>query len=534
MTKLAAIRASASVLDGSAQAADLTLTADVCVIGSGAGGAVAASVLSAAGRSVLIVEEGGYYTAEADFDMQERHVLPKLYQEAMLRATADGAISILQGRAVGGTTVVNWTTSFRTPEHVVDHWKRQHHVGGLAYADLVPHYEAIESRLGIHRVPEEEMNANNRRLFEGCKAKGWKAETLRRNVYRCQQTGMCGQGCPVNAKRSMLVTLIPDAIDSGARLLFRCRVDRLVREGAAITTAEATLLDAEGTRPTGKRVTIRAKHFIVAGGAINSPALLLRSGLNDNQQVGRRTFIHPAIGVAGLYAEPIHAESGAPQSVASHEFAHRGTDMGMFLEAAPFYPVTGAIITPGFGADHAAAMKKHAHRTSHVAILIDGFHEGDDGGVVKLRPSGAPVLDYPLTSRLWEAIRFGHKQLAEINFAAGAKSVLTVHDPPIEIQTPQQIGTLLDGASWRAQTVPIFTAHQMGGCAMGDDAKTSVVRSADLRHHELQNLYVMDGSVFPTSLGVNPQESIYGLVRLMATRLADAKPAAGLASTPFA
>src|SRR5262249_38975091 len=150
-----------------------------------------------------------------------------LYQESMQRATADLAISVLQGRAVGGTTVVNWTTSFRTPEDVVAHWADKHAVRGFKYADLVPHYEAIEARLGIHKVEESSMNRNNRLLFDGCKAKGWVVETTRRNVWQCMQTGACGMGCPVNAKRSMLVTLIPDAIDAGAKLVFRCRVDRL-------------------------------------------------------------------------------------------------------------------------------------------------------------------------------------------------------------------------------------------------------------------------------------------------------------------
>lgn len=523
MTKVVKVRAGANVIDGSAATADLTLSADVCVIGSGAGGAVAASVLVAAGHSVVIVEEGGYYTAEDDFDMEERHVTPKLYQEASLRATADGAVSILQGRAVGGTTVINWTTSFRTPTKVVEHWKKRHGVGGFSYADLVPHYDAIEARLAIHKVAESDMNPNNRKLLEGCRAKGWQAETLSRNVFQCQQTGMCGLGCPVNAKRSMLVTLIPDALDAGAKLLFRCRVDRLVTAGGRVTTAEGTLLDGPGTTPTGRKVTITASRFVLAGGAINSPALLLRSGVTDGGRVGRRTFIHPAVGVSGIYADPIRASSGAPQSAASHHFVDRGNDMGMFLEAAPLYPTFAAVTTPGYGAEHAAALKGLVNATSHVAILIDGFHDDEAGGTVKLRPSGAPVLDYPLTDRHWEAIRFAHKRLAELNFAAGAKRFLTIHDPPVEVQSSQQIDGVLDAAPWRPHTLPVFTAHLMGGCAMGDDPATSVVRSADLRHHALANLYVMDGSVFPTSLGVNPQESIYGLVRLMATRMAATK-----------
>ena len=127
----------------------------------------------------------------------------------MTRATADAGITILQGRTVGGTTVVNWTTSFRTPEDVVAHWKSKHAVGGFAYADLIPHYDAIESRLAIAKVDYVTLNQNNKTLYDGCKKLGWEVDTLKRNVFACMQTGMCGLGCPVNAKRSMLVTLVP-------------------------------------------------------------------------------------------------------------------------------------------------------------------------------------------------------------------------------------------------------------------------------------------------------------------------------------
>ena len=518
MTKLSTVRASRNVIDGSAAAGDLELSADVCVIGSGAGGAVVASVLAEAGVSVILVEEGGYYST-ADFDMHEAHTVPKLYQESMQRTTADLAISVLQGRAVGGTTVVNWTTCFRTPEDVVDHWAKKHAVGGFTYADLVPHYEAIEARLSIHKVDETAMNRNNRRLHDGCKAKGFAVETTRRNVHQCLQTGYCGTGCPINAKRSMLVTLVPDAIDAGARLLFRARVDRLELAGGAATTARCTLLDAAGYGVTGKRATVRAKRFVLSGGAINSPAVLLRSGLDQGGLTGTRTFLHPTVGVSGLYDEPIEAFVGAPQTAASHAFAHRGEDVGFFMEAAPGYPVLGATAMPGFGAGHRRLMETLARRTVHIALAIDGFHDGVPGGTVKLRPSGAPLLDYPITPGLWEAFRTAHRRLIEVNLAAGAREVTTLHDPALTFTREDELDRL-DGAPWEPCRLGLFTAHQMGGCRMGDDARTSVVRSEDLRHHAVSNLYVIDGSVLPTALGVNPQESIYGLSRLMATRLA--------------
>lgn len=521
MTKLATIRSSPRVTDGAA-AADLALTADVCVVGTGAGGAVTASVLADAGLDVLMLEEGAYATSD-DFTMRERDVVPKLYQEGGTRATADASVAILQGRTVGGTTVVNWTTSFRTPEDVVAHWAARHGVRGFAYADLVPHYEAIERRLAIAKVEPDAMNANNRSLYDGCKSLGWDVDTTRRNVFACMQTGFCHLGCPVNAKRSMLVTLVPDAIDRGARLVFRARAERFEVEGGAVKSLAGSFLDAEGRAPTGKAFTVRAKRFVLSGGAINSPALLLRSGLDAGGIVGTRTFIHPALGSAAFFDCEIRPFEGAPQSAASHHFARRGDDVGVFLEAVPWYPGLASSALPGFGAGHEALMEQAARTAFHVALLIDGFHDDVPGGKVTLRPSGAPVLDYPVVPKLWSAFRFAQKRMAEAALAAGAKKVLSLHDRPAVMTRKEDVDAAVDAARWEAGAVPLFTAHLMGGCRMGDDPASSVVRSSDLRHHALSNLHVVDGSVFPTSLGVNPQESIYGLARLMATRIAAAK-----------
>jgi choline dehydrogenase-like flavoprotein len=155
----------------------------------------------------------------------------------------------------------------------------------------------------------------------------------------------------------------------------------------------------------------------------------------------------------------------------------------------------------------------------HIALAIDGFHDDVPGGTVRLRPSGAPLLDYPIVPRLWEAFRTAQKRLIEVGLAGGAKEVTTLHDPPLTFTRAADVD-LVDKAPWEPCRVGVFTAHQMGGCRMGDDPRDAVVRSEDLRHHTLKNLHIVDGSVFPTSLGVNPQESIYGLARLMATRIA--------------
>jgi choline dehydrogenase-like flavoprotein len=505
---------SGAFVDAATLADGATLQADVVVIGSGAGGAVTAGELARAGFEVLVLEEGGHHT-RADFKMREDINYPMLYQESGARATKDLGVTILQGRAVGGSTVVNYTTSFRTPPRVYDHWKKAHAVGEISVADLSPHWDAVEERLHIEKVDYAQTNRNNRTLYDGAKALGLQVDTTKRNVKRCMQSGYCGMGCPVDAKQSMLITYLPDAVEHGARVLSRCRVDKLTVAAGRVGGAECTVIGDDGYNPSGKRITVKAKRFVLAAGGIGSPAILIRSGLGGGM-VGRRTFLHPVQGVFAHYKDPVEPYYGAPQSVASHAHADRGDDVGVFYEAAPMHPMLAAVATAGFGAVHHELMQKLPFLAAHVALAIDGFHPSEEGGTVTVRPSGAPLLDYVTPPRVREALREGVKWLVRINFAAGAHEVGFGEFPMLMLKSDQDVA-MLDGYDMGKQ--PLFSAHVMGGCKMGDDARTSVVRSKDLRHHTLENLHVIDGSVFPTSLGVNPQESIYGLARLVSSRL---------------
>jgi choline dehydrogenase-like flavoprotein len=203
--------------------------------------------------------------------------------------------------------------------------------------------------------------------------------------------------------------------------------------------------------------------------------------------------------------------------VASHAHAQRGDDVGLFYECAPLHPMMASVALPGIGAAHRAWMKELPYLAAHIALSIDGFHPSEQGGTVTLRPSGAPLLDYPVPPRIYEALRFGAKTLARINLAAGAEVVGLGEAPALQLRSERELAQLDD---YDMRRMPLFSAHVMGGCQMGDDPRTSVVRSVDLRHHALENLHIIDGSVFPTSLGVNPQESIYGLAHLVSARLA--------------
>ncbi|HEX4456912.1 MAG TPA: GMC family oxidoreductase [Polyangia bacterium] len=505
-------------IDGRTLADGATVKADVCVIGSGAGGAVTAAQLATAGFDVLVVEEGGHHT-RPEFVMREDVNFPMLYQEAGGRMTKDLALNVLQGRAVGGSTVVNWTTSFRTPDHVYDHWRTQHAVGGITIADLNPHWDAVEQRLNVKKIPYEETNRNNRTLYDGCKALGLAVDTTRRNVKGCMNSGYCGMGCPIDAKMSMLQTYLPDAVAAGARVLSRCRVERLIRDGSAIGGAAGTIIGDDGYNSAGKRITVAARRFVLSAGGIGSPAILIRSGFGGTHHslVGKQTWLHPVAGVAARWKEPIEPYYGAPQSVASHAHAHRGDDAGVFYEAAPLHPMMATVVLPGIGKWHQERMKQLPFTSAHIALSIDGFHVSEVGGSVSVRPSGAPLLDYPVPPRILEALRFGLKTLARIDFAAGAEELAIGEAPSLTLRSPADIAQI---DRYDMTRMPLFSAHVMGGCKMGDDPSRAVVRSSDLRHHTIENLHIVDGSVFPTSLGVNPQLSIYGLAHLVSSRLA--------------
>jgi choline dehydrogenase-like flavoprotein len=485
---------------------DLTLHPDVCVVGSGAGGAMIASRLSRAGASVVVLEEGGHHRKDS-FDMQEKTAYPRLYQDRGNRATADLSIAILQGRAVGGGTVVNWTTSYRTPDHVLEHW-RAHAGSEITPAALRPHFEEIERRLGIEKVALEDANPNNRLLYEGCKKLGWQVDTVQRNVRGCLRTGYCGMGCPVDAKQSAALTYLPDAVAAGAELYADCRVERIEWSGRRATAALGRLIEQGTAKETGRTVRVEPRVMVVSGGSLNSPALLLRSGL-DQGPVGKKTWLHPVVVLLAAYEDPVEGFYGAPQSVASHHFAHRAEGAGFFLEAAPVHPMLAGIASPGFGPALRASMRTLAHVAASIALMIDGFDERESGGTVTLRPDGSPRLDYPLESRHVECFRSGMKAMARAHLAAGALQALTAHTVPVPIRREADLGQI-DSLPFAPNRCGVFSAHQMGGCALGQDPARSVV-DPHLRHHRIENLFVCDGSVFPTSLGVNPMESIYAV-----------------------
>lgn len=507
--------------------------ADVVIVGSGAGGGIAAEILAKSGLRVIVVEEGPLRSTQ-DFHMRESEAYPQLYQESAARKTLDKGINILQGRCVGGSTTVNWTSSFRTPPATLEFWQRNFGLGDYSQEALLPWFEMVERRLSIsawYVAP----NANNEILRTGAGKLGIATQVMRRNVNACWNLGYCGTGCPTNAKQSMLVTTLPAALELGATIYVGLRAERLLLSGDRVTALECVAMDQAGIHPQARRVRLRARHFVLAGGAIGSPALLLRSAAPDpSGQLGRRTFLHPTLVSSALMDMSVAGHAGAPQSLYSDHFLDNlpiDGPLGYKLEAPPLHPVLFATTLQGFGAAHAALMQQFNHAQVLLALLRDGFNAMSRGGQVRLRLDGTPVLDYPLDDVIWDGARRALLSMAEIQFAAGARKVYAVHEACSGWDSWAAARAGIAQLPMQALSLRVVSAHVMGGCAMGADARSAVV-DARGRHHQLANLSVADGSLFPTSIGANPQQSVYGIVARNISALAQSlsgRPAAALA-----
>lgn len=500
-----------SHIDASTLASDQHFTADIVIIGSGAGGGIAAEQCAKAGLKVLLLEEGAWYQRE-HFVMEERWAYPQLYQEGAARKTRDQAISILQGRTVGGSTTVNWTTSIRTPEPTLGYWQSEFGLNFSAEQSLTPYFELAEQRLNIHPWPVP-PNANNAKLQQGCETLGWEYTVINRNVNGCANLGYCGMGCPINAKQSMLVSTIPEAMRLGATLISRVSVRRILWRQDKVIGIEAVPVDQYFQPRSDIKLTVSAKHYIVAAGAIGSPALLLRSKVpNPSGRLGKHTYLHPTVISGAVFAEQINGHSGAPQSIYSDQFVwpKDSSQAGYKLEVPPVHPVLMATKLMGMAEQHAALMQQFNQLQVTIALLRDGFHPHSQGGTVQLDNAGQPVLDYPLTDYLWQGMRQALLSMAELQFAAGALQVLPINHQAEAYHSWSQAKAAIAQLPLAPLQQTVVSAHVMGGCNMSDSANSGVV-DAFGQHFQLQNLSIFDGSILPTSLGANPQLTIYAL-----------------------
>jgi choline dehydrogenase-like flavoprotein len=479
---------------------DLVESADVCVIGSGAGGAVAAAELATGGRSVVVLEQGHHWTRE-DFTQREDEMLPKLFEEAGLRQSTDGAYTILQGRSVGGSTVHNLCYAFRAPDPILRVWREEHGLKELTPEALAPSFQRVERNLRVKQILESELNALNRIIRAGAQKLGYSGFVARHNREGCIGAGYCILGCAYDAKQSMLITYVPRASAAGARIYANARAERIEAEGGRVRRVLGSVVDEDG-RARGS-VEVRANVVVLAAGAVASPDLLLRSRLaNGSGQVGRNLHLHPSVMLAGFMEEPVHAYRGIPQSYYIDQFIdlERDPHRGYILMPIAGFPVLTGVNLPGFGRAHFAQLARFSRMVGLLALL----HDRSGGRVESGRSLAKPSISYRMEesdrSQLSEAL----VHIAKVLFAGGAKSVLAPYwREPFELGPGDDLA-VLERRGVREGEIGLASTHPQSTCRMGADPGTSVVNAWG-ESHEVPGLFIADMSVFPTSLGAPPQ-----------------------------
>jgi acyl-CoA reductase-like NAD-dependent aldehyde dehydrogenase/choline dehydrogenase-like flavoprotein len=497
-------------------AAEEVLEVDVCIVGSGAGGGVIAGELSAAGRSVAVLEAGGYHD-DADFDGLELSAYQRMYLNGGPFPTAEGQVAVVAGTGVGGGTVINWTNCLRTFDHVRAEWANEHGLTDLSEASYDEHLDAVFERLQVNAGCSD-LNGPHQRLREGCEKLGYDFRLITRNTdpakYDPHTAAYLGFGDPSGSKNSTAKTYLVDAQAEGAEILAGCRVERVVVENGRATGVEALWADpdeAAAGNGAATRLTVRAPVVVVACGAIESPALLLRSGIGG-PNVGEHLRLHPTVAVTAYYDEPQNWMWGGPQTALSHEFADTGQGYGFLIESAQATTglFSGAVPWRS-GADHKRRMREWAHAAPLIALVRER-----GGGRVTVDDTGNAVVHYPIGDELDRAhLKQGVEQIVRIHEAAGAREIVGSGLKAPDWSRGDDLEAFiarLNGLEIVPREYVTFSAHQMGTCRMGRDPATSVANPwGEL--HDTPGVWVGDASAFPSASGTNPMATIMALAR---------------------
>jgi choline dehydrogenase-like flavoprotein len=486
-------------------AGERSVRVDACVVGTGAGGAPVAKELAEAGLRVAMLEEGDRFTAD-DMTARPREMTAILYRDAG-QVTSVGTPPILLplGQSVGGTTLVNSGTCFRTPAAVLELWAREFGLEALTPEALDPFFRRVERILNVAQVPPELAGRNALLVKRGADALGWSGDFIYRNVRGCVGSGVCAFGCPTGAKQHTGETYLPLAWDAGATTYSGCRVRRILVERGRV-------LGVEAATACGGTLRVRADLVVVACGAIHSPPLLKRNGLGGQSgQLGRNLAIHPATAVRALFDEEIDMARGVPQSYFVDEFASER----IMFEGAAGPPDYLAMSLPFSRERQRELMLRYRH-LAQFGLMVSDRSRGSVG-----ERAGRPRIRYDLNAEDTAAFKRGIELLTELYWAAGARAVY----PPVA-----GIEELRDGDSralrdheLRPRDLSLLAFHPLG-TARADARLRHGVVDGDLKLHGVEGLYISDASVVPSSLGVNPQITIMALATRLAYHLADKAP----------
>jgi choline dehydrogenase-like flavoprotein len=480
---------------------------DVCIVGTGCGGATLGARLAEAGKKVVFVERGGYYT-KADFDQREDDMLAKIDGGRGLDLSDDGSIQMQYGNNVGGASVHYWADSYRTPPDRLKLWADTYGLTGHGEDDLRPHFEVLERDHGVHEAEPTYYNRMNQLLKQGAEKLGWHGRPVPQARKPCAASGYCMQGCAYDFKQSQLVTHVARAVAAGARIYADTEARALVWSGAKVTALEAAVLDRATGQATGRKVKIEAKVFVVAAGGYGSPVFLLRQGLEARlPALGKHTYCNPCPMVHALFDEEIVQYRNIPAAWGVEHFRLATLDGARYVEGGYLFmanqlqPGTLAAVLPGVGAKHRRLMAD-LRKLGGTICWIDDVDEG----TVRL-DGDRPRYKVPIDGANGARIRDAFKKQATLLLTVGAKEVLFGDVADTRVTRASEIDRAVASIDVRPARFVLAAPHPAGGARMGADPRTSVV-GMDHRVHGTDNLYVADPSVFPTAPSVDPSLTI--------------------------
>lgn len=496
-----------------------SLSADVCIVGSGAGGGLIAGVLAEAGLNVVVLE-AGQSRNEADFAGYELLAYQQLFWRGGVNTTADMNVSVLAASTLGGGPTVNWSNCLRTPEWVRSQWAEEFGLKDVATSEFDDHIDAVWQRLGVNGDCSD-LNGPHLRMRAGAEALGWSFKTLTRNAdpqtYSPDSAGHIGFGDRSGSKRDVRHTYLRDAVEAGGKVIVGCAAKRVLVENGRAAGVEAVYTDpATGTT---RELTVNAPRVVVACGSLESPALLLRSGIGG-PAVGKYLHLHPVVGFLGIYPDETNPWWGAPMTAMVDEFANVKDGHGFLIQNAQWSPsVIVAGMARGSGAEHKETVAKLGRAAFLIAFPRDRGH-----GTVTIDDHGNAVVNYSMTDEvdLLVAHTSIEKQI-RLHHAAGADEIIPFGSITRRWRRGEDLEafiTAIQNVPLRAGGLQLFSAHQMSSCRLGSDPQTSVADpSGEL--HDTPGVYIGDASGMPTASGTNPMISAMSLAHRTATHIAD-------------
>ncbi len=484
---------------------DVTESCDVCIIGSGSSGGVMAMEMSKAGYSVVVLEEGGNYTGYS-LTQREPEMMGELYQQRAARTTKDLSVAIMQGKCVGGGTVVNVADCVRIHDEVLRKWEVEFGITDMTPEIMKPYFEKVEKILKVERIKESELNGSNLMVKKGAEKLGYSGETFDTNREGCVGCGYCLLGCTYDKKQAVSLNYIPMAMKDGAKVYVYTRAERVEEKGGKAHKVNGTFLDPITKEEIGK-IDVTAKVILVAANTINTDQLLLKSGLcNSSGLVGKNLILQPQTMVSGIFSEKLMSHRGITQSYVCNEFEEVDEERGLTgfrLEGSFGMPGIVSSLMGGFGLETKELMTSYNYLSAMMILVPE-----EPSGEVKLNKYKRPEVHYEMKDDTKKRMMQGMKEGAKILFAAGAEKVALSYEVPALLDDESQL-SIIDERGIEPCGQAIMAFHIQGTCRMGPDSKTSVVDNY-MESHDVKNLFVVDASVCPST------SSSHNMVAVMA------------------